>query len=80
MRDLIERIDHLEAKTGPRAKKASSEIEIETDVSIEIKLSMKELGLLLRRTPVVLKIPDANREKNKYTVTIEYGGKNVAEG
>lgn len=79
IRDLIDRVELFEAKTGPKAKKASSEIEVETDVEIDIKLSMKELGMILRRKAVILKIPDANREKNKYTVTITYGGKAVAE-
>ncbi len=80
MQNLIERIVRLEAKTGPKAKKASSEISVETDVEISVKLSMRELGMILRRKAIVLKIPDANRENNKYTVTITYGGKAVAEG
>ena len=79
MRSLIKRLNEAKG-SGSASRSRVGSTSIETDVEISIKLSNHNLSALLRRKTIVLKIPDANKEKNRYTVSLVYGGKGVAEG
>lgn len=65
------------AKVAPKAKSAATHVE--TDSAIQITLSLQEMGKLIRRRPVVLKLKDP-KGNNTYDVTIKYGGKSAPSG
>lgn len=82
MNELLERIEarqagKAKAEMGKSMPKRGT-VYSETDVSVTVKIGLKELGKLLREKSITIKARDANREPNTYTVTIEYGGKGVA--
>ena len=82
MKELLERIEarsagRTKAEQGKSMHKRGS-VYSETDVSVTVKLSSKEMGRLIRQKSLTVKVRDANKEPNTYSVTIELGGRGVS--